>query len=62
MITDDDGNTTQTTQVFTMGTVIQGPGCQPWSASGTMTIWHDLSRDARTVVRAAQAYGNPYAV
>ena len=62
VITDENGNTTQTTQVYTMGTVVQGPGCQTWSASGTMTIWHDLSRDARTVVRAAQAYGNPYAV
>jgi len=25
-----------------------------------MSIWHDLTRDARTVTRAAQAYGNPY--
>ena len=59
--TDDNGNTVQVNQVYTMGTVIQGPGCQAWSASGIMTIWHDLGRDARTVVRAHKSYGNPFA-
>ena len=59
--TDENGNTVQVSQVYTMGTVIQGPGCQAWSASGIITIWHDLGRDARTVVRAHKAYGNPFA-
>jgi len=60
VIDNGDGTTTQETHVFSFGNLVRGPGCQPWEAVGEMTIWHDLSRDARTVVRAAQAYGNPY--
>ena len=60
-VTGDDGNTTRTTNVYTMGQVIQGPGCQPWEASGIITIWHDFSKSARTVGLAAQAFGNPFA-
>ena len=61
VITDDDGNTTQTTQVYTMGQTIQGPGCQEWEASGIITVWHDFSKSARTVGLAAEAFGNPFA-
>ncbi|ADO99019.1 hypothetical protein PSSM7_084 [Prochlorococcus phage P-SSM7] len=60
VINNGDGTTTQEVHIFSFGNLVRGPGCQPWKASGTMTIWHDLTRDARTVVRAAQAYGNPY--
>ena len=60
-VTDDQGNTTRTTQVYTMGTVIQGPGCQPWEASGIITVLHDYSKSARTVGLAAKAFGNPFA-
>ena len=60
VIDNGDGTTTQEVHIFSFGNEIRGPGCQPWTASGEMSIWHDLSRDARTVVRAAQAYGNPY--
>ena len=60
VIDNGDGTTTRETHVFSFGNEIKGPGCQAWSASGTMTIWHDLSRDARTVTRAARANGNPY--
>ncbi len=60
VVDNGDGTTTQETHVFSFGNLVRGPGCQPWEAVGEMSIWHDLSRDARTVVRAAQAYGNPY--
>ena len=60
LVDNGDGTTTQEVHIFSFGNEIRGPGCQPWTASGEMSIWHDLTRDARTVVRAAQAYGNPY--
>ena len=60
VINNGDGTTTQEIHIFSFGNQVLGPGCQPWTASGEMTIWHDLTRDARTVVRASQAYGNPY--
>ena len=60
VIDNGDGTTTQETHVFSFGNLVRGPGCQSWSASGEMSIWHNLTRDANTVVRAAQAYGNPY--
>ena len=60
VIDNGDGTTTQEVHIFSFGNLIRGPGCQPWEASGEMTIWHNLTRDANTVVRAAQAYGNPY--
>ncbi len=55
-----DGSSTTVTNTFTMLAPILGPGCQPWEASGTMTIWHSLSRDAQLVVKAGKAYGNPF--
>ena len=60
VIDNGDGTTTQEVHIFSFGNQIRGPGCQPWTASGEMSIWHDLTRDANTVVRAAAAYGNPY--
>ena len=60
VINNGDGTTTQEVHIFSFGNLVRGPGCQPWTASGEMSIWHDLTRDARTVVRAAQSYGNPY--
>ena len=60
VIDNGDGTTTQEIHIFSFGNQVLGPGCQPWEAQGTMTIWHDLSRDARSVVRATEAYGNPY--
>ena len=59
--TDSEGNSVTVEQVYTMNPNILGPGCQAWEASGIITVWHDLSRDARTVVRAHKAYGNPFA-
>ena len=55
-----DTTDTSTTTTYTMSGLL-GPGCQAWEASGTITIWHDVTRAARTVVAAAQAYGNPFA-
>ena len=60
VIDNGDGTTTQEVHIFSFGNLVRGPGCQPWTASGEMSIWHNLTRDANTVVRAAAAYGNPY--
>ena len=58
----ETGDTTETTVtvVHSMSPLL-GPGCQEWEASGSMIIWHDLARAARTVQLAAEAYGNPFA-
>lgn len=37
-----------------------GSGCRGWRAAGTLEIFHDFSRSAGTVTRAAENYGNPY--
>jgi len=60
VINNGDGTTTQEIHIFSFGNLVRGPGCQPWTATGEMSIWHNLTRDANTVVRAAAAYGNPY--
>ena len=60
VINNGDGTTTQEVHIFSFGNLVRGPGCQPWTASGEMSIWHNLTREANTVVRAAAAYGNPY--
>ena len=57
VVNNADGSTTTTT--YTMSS-LQGPGCQPWSISGTMKIFHDLSSAAQTASDAGEAYGNPY--
>jgi hypothetical protein len=51
---------TTVTRTFTMSPIM-GPGCQEWTAEGKITMWHDLTRAAQTVVRAAKEYGNPFA-
>ena len=55
-----DTTDTSTTTVYSMSPLL-GPGCQAWEASGSITIWHDFARAARTVAAAAAAYGNPFA-
>ena len=58
----NDPDATQTVNTTTVATVsaLLGPGCQSWSVSGNMTIFHELSRAAVTVSEATAAYGNPY--
>lgn len=61
--TDDGaGNSTSvnTQRTYTMS-ALMGPGCQEWTAEGKITMWHDLTRAAQTVVKAAKEYGNPFA-
>ena len=55
-----DVTDTSTTTTYSVSPLL-GPGCQAWEASGSITIWHDLARAARTVRLAAEAYGNPFA-
>ena len=54
------GVTTTITNTYTMFPTLSGPGCHEWNVSGTMKIWHDLSRSAAMVAKAAAAYGNPF--
>ena len=54
----ETGTTTSSTTTCTVSGPF-GPGCQEWSASGTILFLHDLTRAAATVVDAAKAYGNP---
>ena len=51
--------TTDTTTVATVSPLL-GPGCQSWSVSGSMKMYHNLSRAAQTVSLATERYGNPY--
>ena len=37
-----------------------GPGAHKWTATGTLTMFHDLTRDTQTVILANEAYGNPF--
>lgn len=37
-----------------------GPGCQSWSAGGSMLIRHNITRAANTYSSAVEAYGNPF--
>ena len=39
-----------------------GPGCQPWSCSGTLQVYQELGRGAQNMRLAAEKYGNPYTV
>ena len=41
---------------------VQGPGCQNWSASGSMNMLNDFTQSAQTLAKATAAYGNPYQV
>lgn len=37
-----------------------GPGCENWSASGSMTILNNLTKSANTYAAAVAAFGNPF--
>ena len=39
-----------------------GPGCDSWSASGSMRILNNLTKAANTYAAAVAAYGNPFDV
>ena len=55
----ETGVTTTTTGTYSMSPLL-GPGCKSWTATGNMTIYHDLTRGANTVKLANQARGNPF--
>ena len=54
---DGSGGTVNTS--FTMSGLL-GPGCQAWSASGSIRMFHDLSSAATQAANAGAAYGNPF--
>ena len=56
-----DGNGGTTTTSYTMSGLL-GPGCKAWSASGSITMFHDLSSAAQQAANANIAYGNPFQV
>ena len=59
--TDENGNPTTTTYTYSYSmSPLLGPAAKTWEASGTMKIYHDLTRAARTVTLATDAYGNPF--
>jgi hypothetical protein len=39
-----------------------GPGCQAWSCSGTLSVYHELGRAGDNAARAGAAYGNPFTI
>tara|TARA_Y100000004_G_scaffold40738_1_gene44123 strand:+ start:378 stop:3335 length:2958 start_codon:yes stop_codon:yes gene_type:complete len=55
----ETGVTTSTSITYTMSGLL-GPGCQSWTATGSMKIWHDLTRATNTVGLAARRFGNPF--
>ena len=55
----ETGVTTTTTGTYSMSPLL-GPGCKSWTATGNMTIFHDLTRGANTVKLANDARGNPF--
>ena len=55
----ETGVTTDTSITYTMSALL-GPGCQSWTASGSITVWHDLTRASNTVGLAARRFGNPF--
>ncbi len=56
------GQVTSSTFSFPFGQVPQGPGCQDWSATGTMSIRNDFTNATQTMAKATRLYGNPYNV
>jgi len=60
---DGQGGTQQVdyTNVYTYTiSPLLGPGCQNWSASGSMLIRHNMTRSTDTYAAAVEAYGNPF--
>ena len=39
-----------------------GPGCQAWSCSGTLPIYHELGRAGNNAALAGSSYGNPFTI
>ena len=58
--TDPETTNTTTTTVSYVSSPLLGDGCQGWSSSGKIKIFHDLTNAAQTAVAASEAYGNPY--
>ena len=58
--TNGDPINSTSTYSYSMSPLL-GPGAQEWTATGTITMFHDLTRDAQTVILATEAYGNPFA-
>mgnify|MGYP003300547831 CR=1 FL=1 len=57
--TASDGQGGTVTTNYTMSGLL-GPGCQAWSASGSIRMFHDLSSAATQAANAGAAYGNPF--
>ena len=55
------GDTTDssTTNTYTVSALL-GDGCKDWSASGSMKIFNNLTGAGQNVLRAVEAFGNPY--
>ena len=53
------GSTPGPNQSISMSGLL-GDGCKPWTASGSMKIWNDLTRANAAWSAAIAAYGNPY--
>lgn len=53
------GSTPGPNQSISMSGLL-GDGCKPWTASGKMKIWNDLTRARAAWNAAIAAYGNPY--
>ena len=56
--TEEDGSTTTTTYGALTGPL--GGGCRDWSATGDITIQHDMTASTNTIGDAIENYGNPY--
>ncbi|AIX35412.1 hypothetical protein Syn7803US62_71 [Synechococcus phage ACG-2014a] len=58
---DENGDPINSTSTYSyLMSPLLGPGAQEWTATGTITMFHDLTRDAQTVILATEAYGNPF--
>ena len=61
--TDENGQTQTETvtysYTYTMSQML-GPGCQDWTATGSMRILNNLTKAANTYASAVRAYGNPF--
>jgi len=55
-------SSTRTGSTFSFLGGVQGPGCQNWSASGSLLMLNDFTSATRTLSKATAAYGNPYVV
>jgi len=63
----EDENGVEQTETVTYSysysiTPMLGPGCENWSASGSMRILNNLTKAANTYAAAVNAFGNPFDV